>query len=87
MERCYSSAHDRSFLNNIVTSTLVFGSGGKVREFVGGYDDWLRQSGGMLADGNPGRLTGSATEKYCIKDGGQAAPGEKAELHGKEGTR
>ena len=36
-------SHDREFLNNVVTSTLVVGDDGQVREFVGGYDDWLRQ--------------------------------------------
>ena len=36
-------SHDREFLNNVVTSTLVFEGDGKVTEFVGGYDDWLRQ--------------------------------------------
>lgn len=37
-------SHDRSFINNIVTSTWVFEGNGKVHEYVGGYDDWLRQS-------------------------------------------
>jgi ATP-binding cassette subfamily F protein uup len=36
-------SHDREFLNNVVTSTLVLEGGGKVNEYVGGYDDWLRQ--------------------------------------------
>jgi ABC transport system ATP-binding/permease protein len=36
-------SHDRAFLNNVVTSTLVFTGEGKIEEFVGGYDDWLRQ--------------------------------------------
>jgi ATP-binding cassette subfamily F protein uup len=35
-------SHDRDFLNNVVTSTIVF-ERGTVREYVGGYDDWLRQ--------------------------------------------
>jgi ATP-binding cassette subfamily F protein uup len=35
-------SHDRTFLNNVVTSTIVFEEQG-VREYVGGYDDWLRQ--------------------------------------------
>lgn len=35
-------SHDRAFLNNVVTSSIVF-EGGTVREYVGGYDDWLRQ--------------------------------------------
>jgi ATP-binding cassette subfamily F protein uup len=36
-------SHDRAFLNNVVTSTLVFEGEGRVKEYVGGYDDWLRQ--------------------------------------------
>jgi ATP-binding cassette subfamily F protein uup len=36
-------SHDRHFLNNVVTSTLVFEGDGRVGEYVGGYDDWLRQ--------------------------------------------
>src|SRR5690606_16310230 len=38
-------SHDRAFLDNVVTSTLVFEGEGKVREYVGGYQDWLRQGG------------------------------------------
>jgi ATP-binding cassette subfamily F protein uup len=36
-------SHDRAFLNNVVTSTFVMEGGGVVKEYVGGYDDWLRQ--------------------------------------------
>jgi ATP-binding cassette subfamily F protein uup len=36
-------SHDRAFLNNVVTSTLVLEGNGRVGEYVGGYDDWLRQ--------------------------------------------
>jgi ATP-binding cassette subfamily F protein uup len=36
-------SHDRTFLNHIVTSTLVLEGGGNIGEYVGGYDDWLRQ--------------------------------------------
>jgi ATP-binding cassette subfamily F protein uup len=35
-------SHDRAFLNNVATSTIVFEEG-LVREYVGGYDEWLRQ--------------------------------------------
>ncbi|QDV78786.1 ATP-binding cassette domain-containing protein [Botrimarina mediterranea] len=35
-------SHDRAFLNNVVTSTLVF-EDGNVKEYDGGYDDWVRQ--------------------------------------------
>jgi ATP-binding cassette subfamily F protein uup len=36
-------SHDRSFLNNVVTSTLAMEGKGVVREYPGGYDDWLSQ--------------------------------------------
>ncbi|MBP2679584.1 MAG: uup, partial [Deltaproteobacteria bacterium] len=38
-------SHDREFLNNVVTSTLVIAADGTVAEYVGGYDDWLKQRG------------------------------------------
>ena len=37
-------SHDRAFLDHVVTSTLVFEGDGRWREYVGGYEDWLRQS-------------------------------------------
>jgi ATP-binding cassette subfamily F protein uup len=36
-------SHDRTFLDNVVTSTLVFEGAGRVQEYAGGYSDWLRQ--------------------------------------------
>jgi len=36
-------SHDRVFLDNVVTSTLVLEGGGRVQEYVGGYEDWVRQ--------------------------------------------
>jgi len=36
-------SHDRAFLDNVVTSTLVLEGGGRVAEYVGGYEDWIRQ--------------------------------------------
>jgi ATP-binding cassette subfamily F protein uup len=35
-------SHDRTFLDNVVTSTLVFEGDGKIGEYVGGYEDWAR---------------------------------------------
>jgi ATP-binding cassette subfamily F protein uup len=43
-------SHDRTFLNNVVTSTIVF-EDGNVREYAGGYDDWMRQR--AAAAGSP----------------------------------
>lgn len=37
-------SHDRAFLNNVVTSTLVFQGDGVIKEYAGGYDDYIRQA-------------------------------------------
>lgn len=36
-------SHDREFLDNVVTSTLVFENDGNIKAYAGGYSDWLRQ--------------------------------------------
>jgi ATP-binding cassette subfamily F protein uup len=36
-------SHDRAFLNNVVTSTMVLEGDGVINEYPGGYDDWLSQ--------------------------------------------
>jgi ABC transport system ATP-binding/permease protein len=38
-------SHDRRFLDNVVTSTLAFEGGGRIGDYVGGYEDYLRQRG------------------------------------------
>lgn len=43
-------SHDRAFLNNLVSSVIAFEGDGQVREYVGGYDDWLRQGGTWTRD-------------------------------------
>jgi len=55
-------SHDREFIDNVVTSTIVFEDHGVVREYVGGYTDWLRQGHALAEVENP-RASG----------GGQAA--------------
>jgi ATP-binding cassette subfamily F protein uup len=42
-------SHDRQFLDNVVTSTIVFEEDGTLQEYVGGYSDWVRH-GHNLAD-------------------------------------
>ena len=43
-------SHDRAFLNNLVSSVIAFEGQGRVLEYVGGYDDWLRQGGRWTQD-------------------------------------
>jgi ATP-binding cassette subfamily F protein uup len=42
-------SHDREFLDNVVSSTLVLEGHGRIGEYVGGYTDWLRQRPSALA--------------------------------------
>ena len=42
-------SHDRAFLDNVVTSTLVMEGAGRVGEYVGGYSDWVRQRPAVAA--------------------------------------
>ena len=42
-------SHDRRFLDNVITNCIVFEAPGVVKEYVGGYQDWLNQGGQMLS--------------------------------------
>ena len=53
-------SHDREFLNNVVTSTVVFEGGGRLQEYMGGYDDWLAQ---RHAPAEPSRSPASKEQK------------------------
>ena len=46
-------SHDRAFLDNVVTSTLVFEGEGRVNGYVGGYQDWLRQRAAQASAARP----------------------------------
>jgi ATP-binding cassette subfamily F protein uup len=46
-------SHDRDFLDNVVTSTVVFEDSGKVQEYVGGYSDWVRRGHELAVTDNP----------------------------------
>jgi len=54
-------SHDRAFIDNIVTSTIVFEKSGKLEEYVGGYEDWLRQRALLDAGGGKKQKLAKAT--------------------------
>ena len=58
-------SHDREFVNNVVTSTLVFEGDGQVNEYVGGYDDWLkyRTDQQAIEDSKDSKSAVSGTQK------------------------
>ena len=49
-------SHDRNFLDNVVTSVLVFEQGGKVTEYLGGYSDWAKRGKILAESDNPQEL-------------------------------
>ena len=57
-------SHDRAFVNNVVTSTLVFEGAGKVKEYIGGYDDWLCQ---RAAEAKPVKASKDTTPIQTIR--------------------
>ena len=63
-------SHDRALLNAVVTSTLVFEGGGKVCDYVGGYDDWLRQrpAAGRADETEKSRNASQPGEKRLARD-------------------
>ena len=60
-------SHDREFLNEVATSTLVFEGDGAVREYPGGYDDWVAQrkaaAAVALVRDEPAKLAGGKARK------------------------
>ncbi len=40
--------HDRAFLDNVITSCIVFEGQGQVNHYVGGYADWAKRSGSFI---------------------------------------
>ncbi|MEE9913144.1 MAG: ATP-binding cassette domain-containing protein [Deltaproteobacteria bacterium] len=69
-------SHDRTFLNNVVTSTIVLEGEGCLLEYVGGYDDWLRQRAAI-------QETSRAASRE-VKARREKQPKEKSKLSFKE---
>ena len=46
-------SHDREFLDNVVTSTIVFEEDGKLQEYIGGYSDWARRGHRLAVTDDP----------------------------------
>jgi ATP-binding cassette subfamily F protein uup len=59
-------SHDRSFLNNVATSTMVMEGNGVIGEFPGGYDDWVNQRGPKPSSAKP-KLTDSQDKQKPVK--------------------
>ncbi len=60
-------SHDRSFVNHIVTSTIAFEGNGILEEYVGGYDEWIKQRKQAPAATSTTLSTGSASSTLSKK--------------------
>jgi ABC transport system ATP-binding/permease protein len=59
-------SHDRTFLDNVVTSTLVFEGEGKFNEYAGGYDDWERYQRQIPAAQAPAQKRANPTPRTSL---------------------
>ena len=60
-------SHDRNFLDNVITSLLVFEGKGRIQESVGGYSDWYRGSGGFGStetESSPAKPVAAESDDY-----------------------
>jgi len=68
-------SHDRAFLNNVVTSLLVLEGEGAIGDYVGGYDDWLRQDTARKAKRQEGEEAAPRKKTVLVKEA--SAPARK----------
>ncbi len=67
-------SHDREFMDNVVTSIMVLEGDGKVREYVGGYRDWVARGGSLRAQQ---RQSTAEPTVANVKPAGSAVVAEK----------
>jgi len=60
-------SHDREFLDNVVTSTLVFEGQGRIGEYVGGYSDWMRQRRTAAPPASAAAMAAAGREKPATR--------------------
>ena len=60
-------SHDREFLDNVVTSTLVFEAGGVIQKYAGNYSDWQRRQNALAAESMPAAAAPSTPVKKVPK--------------------
>jgi len=80
-------SHDRAFLDNVVTSTLVLEANGRVGEYVGGYSDWVRQRATLEEAAKPPNRPANAEARPGSSSGVQVAAGQGSKSSTKIGYK
>jgi ABC transport system ATP-binding/permease protein len=80
-------SHDREFLDNVVTSVLVFEDGGKITRYPGGFSDWQRKGHALAVMDDPDKVERKSARAEAKAAAKAKAPrkmtyGEKLELRG-----
>lgn len=79
-------SHDRAFLNNVVTETLVFEGDGEIHNYAGGYDDWLLQRAGASsqATGDRSQVAADLRPSESRLSDTKSSPPKKRKLSNRE---
>ena len=78
-------SHDRKFMDNVVTSIMVFEEDSNVREYVGGYSDWVRHGGNLSDFAAPQAGPAKSVAKQSIEGSAPAASTQPAVDRGAPG--
>lgn len=71
-------SHDRKFLDNVITNCIVFEAPGVVKEYVGGYQDWLNQGGRMMSFEDAPSEAKAAAQKAAAPSATEQVPPQPA---------
>lgn len=70
-------SHDREFLDNVVTSILVFEADGSIQEYVGGYSDWLKRDKGLRVSDTPDFIESASDQAESNPNLGNTSAADK----------
>lgn len=71
-------SHDREFLDNVVSSTIGFEGQGVLKEYVGGYRDWVRQGGHWPETGSNNANSTDQNKPASVQGAAQTPPKAEA---------
>ncbi|MDJ0904694.1 MAG: ATP-binding cassette domain-containing protein [Woeseiaceae bacterium] len=77
-------SHDREFLDNVVTSTVVFEKDGKVQQYVGGYSDWVRRGHELAEIDDPFGLAAERRKQAHVERRKQQKPNKLSYMDQRE---
>ena len=77
-------SHERRFLDNVVTSSLVFEGNGLIQEYVGGFTDWLNQGGSFDTLATTGTLATPAIKRQKTSENSSDKPTENTPQQGRK---